>query len=77
VHVLVLKLSGYEKVSCVIFIACCISLKLFRLIKLSLNDTYSKVHIGKHMSDTFHIQKVLKREMVLATALQLCFQICH
>jgi hypothetical protein len=28
-----------------------IPLKLVRLIKMCLNETYSKVHIGKHLSD--------------------------
>jgi hypothetical protein len=28
--------------------------------KMCLNETYSKVHTGKHMSDTFPIQSVLK-----------------
>jgi hypothetical protein len=35
-------------------------MKLVRLIKLCLNETYSKVHIGKHLSDTFPIQNGLK-----------------
>jgi hypothetical protein len=28
-------------------------MKLVRLIKMCLNETYSKVHIGKHFSNTF------------------------
>jgi hypothetical protein len=35
--------------------------KLVRLIKMCLNETYSKVHIGKVLSDTFPIQNGLKR----------------
>jgi hypothetical protein len=31
-------------------------MKLIRLIKMCLNETYSKVHIGKHLSDNFHNQ---------------------
>jgi hypothetical protein len=34
--------------------------KLVRLIKLCLNETYSKVHVGKLLSDTFPIQNGLK-----------------
>jgi hypothetical protein len=38
-----------------------IPMKLVRLIKMCLNETYSKVHIGKHLSDTFPIQNGLKQ----------------
>jgi hypothetical protein len=31
-------------------------MKLVRLINMCLNETYSKVRIGKHLSDTFPIQ---------------------
>jgi hypothetical protein len=30
-------------------------------IKMCLNETYSKVHIDKHLSDTFPIQNGLKQ----------------
>jgi hypothetical protein len=36
-------------------------MKLVRLIKMCLNLTYSKVHIGKHLSDSFPIQNGLKQ----------------
>jgi hypothetical protein len=36
-------------------------MKLVRLIKMCLNGTYSKVHIGKHLSDNFPIQNGLKQ----------------
>jgi hypothetical protein len=36
-------------------------MKLVRLIKMCLNATYSKVHIGKHLSDNFLIQNGLKQ----------------
>jgi hypothetical protein len=32
-----------------------------RLIKMCLNETYSKVCIGNHLSDTFPIQNCLKQ----------------
>jgi hypothetical protein len=35
-------------------------MELVRLIKMGFNETYSKVHIGKHLSDSFHIQNGLK-----------------
>jgi hypothetical protein len=35
--------------------------KLVKLIKMCLNETYSKVHVGKHLSDTFHIQNGLEQ----------------
>jgi hypothetical protein len=38
-----------------------IPVKLVRLIKMCLNETYSKVHIGKHLSDNFPIQNGLKQ----------------
>jgi hypothetical protein len=39
--------------------------KLVRLIKMCLNETYSKAHIGKHLSDTFPIQNSLKQDALL------------
>jgi hypothetical protein len=36
-------------------------MKLVRLIKMCLNNTYSKVCIGKYLSDTFPIQNGLKQ----------------
>jgi hypothetical protein len=41
-------------------------MKSVRLIKMCLNQTYSKVHIGKHLSDTFPIQNGLKQEDALS-----------
>jgi hypothetical protein len=42
-----------------------IHMKLVMLIKMCLIETYSKVHIGKHLSDNFHIQNYLKQGDVL------------
>jgi hypothetical protein len=39
-----------------------VPIKLVRLIKMYFNKTYSKVHIGKHLSDLFPIQDGLKQE---------------
>jgi hypothetical protein len=44
-------------------------MKLVRLIKMCLNETYSKVCIGKHSSDSFPIQKGLKQEYALSPLL--------
>jgi hypothetical protein len=38
-----------------------VPMKLVRLIKLCLSETYSKVCIGKHFSDSFPIQNCLKK----------------
>jgi hypothetical protein len=36
-------------------------MKLVRLIRICLNETYSEVRIGKHLSDSFPIQNGLKQ----------------
>jgi hypothetical protein len=38
-----------------------IPVKLVRLIKMCLNETYSKVLIGKHLSDNFPNQNDLEQ----------------
>jgi hypothetical protein len=37
-------------------------MKLVRLFKMCLNEMYSKVHIGKHLSDSFSVQNGLKQD---------------
>jgi hypothetical protein len=49
-------------------------MKLVRLIKMCSIETYSKVRIGEHLSDSFPIQKLGD---AVTTAFQLCFRICH
>jgi hypothetical protein len=44
-------------------------MKLVRLIKMRLNEMYSKVRIGKHLSDSFLIQNILKQGDVLSPQL--------
>jgi hypothetical protein len=39
--------------------------KLLRLIKMGLNETYSKVRVGKLLSDKFPIQNGLKQDDLL------------
>jgi hypothetical protein len=46
-----------------------VPMKLVRLIKMSLNETYSKAHIGKHLSDSFPIQNGLKQGDALSPLL--------
>jgi hypothetical protein len=40
-------------------------MKLVRFIEMHLNETYTKVHTGKHLSDRFPIQNGLKQGDVL------------
>jgi hypothetical protein len=44
-------------------------MKLIRLIKMCSNETYSKVWVGKHLSNSFHIQQGLKQGDVLSPLL--------
>jgi hypothetical protein len=44
-------------------------MKLGRLIKMCLNETYSKVHVNKHLSDNFPIQNGLKQGDALSPIL--------
>jgi hypothetical protein len=44
-------------------------MKLVTLIKMCLNETYSKVRIGKHLSDSFPIQNGLKQGDALSPLL--------
>jgi hypothetical protein len=37
-----------------------IPIKLVSLIKMCLNETYSRFRVGKHLSDMFYIKTVLK-----------------
>jgi hypothetical protein len=46
-----------------------IPMKLVRLIKMCLNETYSKVCKGKHLSDSFPIQNGLKQGDALSSLL--------
>jgi hypothetical protein len=53
--------SMKREVLCNILLQFGIPKKLVRLIKMCLNETYSKVHIGKLLSDKFPIQTGLKQ----------------
>jgi hypothetical protein len=46
-----------------------IPLKLVRLIKMCLNESYSRVRVGKHLSDRFPIKNGLKQGDALSPLL--------
>jgi hypothetical protein len=46
-----------------------VPVKLVRLIKICLNETYNKVCTGKHLSDSFPIQNCLKQGAALSPLL--------
>jgi hypothetical protein len=46
-----------------------IPLKLVRLVKICLNITYTRVRVGKHLSDTFPIKNGLKKGDALSPLL--------
>jgi hypothetical protein len=52
-----------------LFIDFGVPMKLVRLIKMYLDETYSKVCIGKHLSDSFPIQNGLKQGDALSPLL--------
>ena len=47
----------------------CIPMKLVRLIKLCLNETYSRVRVGQLLSDMFCTKNGMKKEDVLSPLL--------
>ena len=55
-----------------------IPLKLVRLIKMYLTETYSRVRVGRNLSDMFPIRIGLKKMgRSIAIAFQLCFRVYH
>jgi hypothetical protein len=46
-----------------------VPMKLVRLIKICLNETYSKARMGKHLSDSLPIQNGLKKGDALSPLL--------
>jgi hypothetical protein len=40
-------------------------MKLVKLIKMYLNETYSKVHKGKNVFNAFHFQNGLEQDVLL------------
>ena len=49
---------------CNILIEFGIPLKLARLIKMCLYETYSRIRVGKHLSDRFPIKNGLKQDAI-------------
>jgi len=55
-----------------------IPMKLGRLIKMCLNEIYSRARLGKHLSDMSSIKSGLKQGDGLSPfAFQLCCRVCH
>ena len=55
-----------------------IPMKLVRLIKMCLNETYCRVQVGKHLSDMVPIKNGLKKgDAFIAIDFSLCFSRCH
>ena len=52
-----------------ILIETCIPMTMVRLIKMCLNETHSRVRVGKHLSDMFPIKNGLKEGDVLTSLL--------
>jgi len=50
----------------------CTTMKLVSLIKMCLNETYSTVQVGNHVSDMFPIKNGLTKQ----NAYHHCFQLC-
>ena len=46
-----------------------IPMQLVRLMKVCLNETYSRVRVGKHLTNMFPIKNVLKQRDVLSPLL--------
>jgi hypothetical protein len=44
-------------------------MKLIGVVKICLNETYSKIHIGKYLLDTFPIQNYMKHRDALLSML--------
>jgi hypothetical protein len=61
--------SVRREVLCNILIEFGAPVKLVRLIKMCSNETYSKVCLGKHLSDTFPIQNCIKLGDILSPLL--------
>jgi hypothetical protein len=68
--------SVKREVLCNILIESGVTTKVFRLIKIYLNETYIKVHIGKHLSDTYPIQNGPKKEMLYRHCFSTLLTIC-
>ena len=66
-----------ESTSFIILALSLVTLKLVRLIKECLNETYSKVRVRKHFADMFPNKNGLKKEMLYRHCFSTFFRICH
>ena len=73
---LIIQLGGGE-VLYNILIENGIPMKLVRLTKMCQNETYSRVQVGKHLSDLLLLGIMWKRRCSIATDFQICFRVCH
>jgi len=70
--------SVRREVLCNILIESGIPMKLVRIIKMCLNETYCRVQAGKCLSDMVPIKNGLKQgDAFIATDFLLCFSRCH
>jgi hypothetical protein len=58
-----------KEVLCIIVIQFGIPLKLVRVIKMCLNETYDRVRVGNHLSDKFRLKNGLKQGDALSPLL--------
>ena len=54
-----------------------IPMKLVRLIKMCLTETYSRVRVGKHLSYMFPVRNGLKQGDSLSPLFLTCFRVGH
>ena len=70
--------SFRREILCNILIQFCIPMRLVMLIKMCLNDRYSRVRVGNYLSDMFAIRKGFKQGDALSPiAFHLCFRVHH
>ena len=71
------EISNCEFKRCLYFLCKCYNIliefgvpkKLVRLIKMCLTETYSRVRVGKNLSEMFHVRNGLKQGDVLSPLL--------
>ena len=70
-------MSGRLEVLSNIVIEFGVAMKLVRLIKVCLNETFRRVEVGKHTSDMLPVLEWFETwKCFIAIAFQLCFSVC-